>query len=116
GYSDFTSLSATVNRGSSYTISITPTWTGSTYSEGYAVFIDYNIDGDFSDAGETVWTKAASTATPATGSFTISSTASLGATRMRVSMKYNGIPTACEAFQYGEVEDYTVVMGGGVSD
>jgi len=23
-------------------------------------------------------------------------------------MKYNGIPTACEAFSYGQVEDYTV--------
>lgn len=27
---------------------------------------------------------------------------------MRVSMKYNAIPTACEAFSYGQVEDYTV--------
>jgi len=29
---------------------------------------------------------------------------------MRVSMKYNGIPTACESFTYGEVEDYEVVI------
>ena len=27
---------------------------------------------------------------------------------MRVSMKYNGIPTACEAIASGQVEDYTV--------
>ena len=27
---------------------------------------------------------------------------------MRVSMKYNASPTSCEAFSYGEVEDYTV--------
>jgi hypothetical protein len=27
---------------------------------------------------------------------------------MRVSMKYNAVPTACEAFSYGQVEDYTV--------
>src|SRR5690606_39532515 len=44
------------------------------------------------------------------------STATNGATRMRVSMKYNGIPTACETFSYGEVEDYTVVIGGTGSD
>jgi hypothetical protein len=25
-------------------------------------------------------------------------------------MKYNGIPTACEAFPYGQVEDYTVKL------
>ncbi|MPT35786.1 MAG: T9SS type A sorting domain-containing protein, partial [Flavobacterium sp.] len=46
--------------------------------------------------------------TPASGSFTVPATALNGATRMRVSMKYSGIPTACEAFSYGEVEDYTV--------
>ena len=27
---------------------------------------------------------------------------------MRVSMKYNAVPTACEAFSYGQVEDYTI--------
>jgi hypothetical protein len=52
--------------------------------------------------------KAASQTTPVTGSFTIPATATDGATRMRVSMKYNAIPTSCEAFSYGEVEDYTV--------
>ena len=29
---------------------------------------------------------------------------------MRISMKYNAIPTSCEDFQFGEVEDYTVVL------
>ena len=38
------------------------------------------------------------------------------ATRMRVSMKYNGVPTACETFTYGEVEDYTVNLGGSGAD
>ncbi|MDC8005725.1 T9SS type A sorting domain-containing protein, partial [Aureisphaera galaxeae] len=27
-----------------------------------------------------------------------------------VSMKYNALPTACESFTYGEVEDYIVVI------
>jgi hypothetical protein len=61
------------------------------YNEGYAVWIDYNKNGDFSDAGELVWSKAASQ-TPVSGSFTPTS-ATTGATRMRVSMKYNAIPT-----------------------
>lgn len=112
GYADFTAQSASVNKGGSYTISVTPHWTGSTYSEGYAVWIDYNADGDFNDAGELAWSKAASTATPATGTITIPAGAVTGATRMRVSMKYSGIPSACEAFSYGEVEDYTVIIGG----
>lgn len=116
GYEDFTALSTTVSQGTNYTITITPSWTGTVYSEGYAVFIDYNKDGDFADAGETVWTKATSTATPTSGSFTIPTTASTGTTRMRVAMKYNGIPTSCEAFSYGQVEDYTVTISGSTAD
>ena len=110
GYADFTNLSTTL--GSSNSITITPEWTGTVYPEAYSVWVDYNRDGDFDDAGEQVFTRAATTATPITGSFNVPSGASQGATRMRVSMKYNGIPTACESFTYGEVEDYTVIIGG----
>ena len=35
---------------------------------------------------------------------------------MRISMKYNAAPTACEAFSYGEVEDYTVAITRGSND
>ena len=113
GYGDYTNLST--NLGSSNTITITPAWTGTVYSEGYAVFVDWNRDGDFTDAGETVFTRSATTATPITGSFNTPSGASNGPTRMRVSMKYNGVPTACESFQYGEVEDYIVNIGSSSS-
>ena len=108
GYENFTTLSTNAVRSTAYTITITPSWTSTVYSEGYAVFIDYNQDGDFADAGETVWTKATSTTSPVSGTITIPATATLGATRMRVAMKYNGIPTSCEAFSYGQVEDYTI--------
>lgn len=108
GYENFTAQSTNAVRGTAQTITITPTWTGTVYSEGYAVFIDYNKNGVFTDAGETVWTRTATTTTPVSGSFTIPATATLGATRMRVSMKYNGVPTSCESFTYGQVEDYTI--------
>ena len=29
---------------------------------------------------------------------------------MRVSLKYNGIPTSCEIFSFGQVEDYSVIL------
>lgn len=108
GYEDFTSISTDVKKESAYTITITPEWRATNYPEGYGVFIDWNNDGDFDDAGETAFTKAASTATPVTGSITIPSTAYVGSVRMRVSLKYNAIPTACETFTYGQVEDYTL--------
>ena len=116
GYSDFTNLSTDLAKNSSATITVTPVWTGTVYSEGYSVWIDYNQDGDFNDSGEQVWSRAASTTTPVSGSFTVPSTALSGNTRMRVSMKYNGIPTACETFTYGEVEDYTVTISGSGAD
>ncbi len=108
GNENFTTVSTNVTRGTAYPITITPAWTSTVYSEGYAVFIDYNQNGVFTDAGETVFTKATSTASTATGSITIPATATLGSTRMRVSMKYNGTPTSCESFSYGQVEDYTI--------
>ncbi|TCI94801.1 T9SS type A sorting domain-containing protein [Tenacibaculum sp. M341] len=116
-YSDFTSISTNLNEGQQYTVSVTPTWTGTNYAEGYAVWIDYNNNGDFDDSGELVWSKAPSTDATNTGTFTVPSGTAQTAVRMRVSMKYNAIPTSCENFTYGEVEDYTINLetgtGGG---
>jgi chitodextrinase len=109
GYEDFTSLSTNLVRGTSNTITITPTWTSTVYSEAYRVYIDYNKDGDFVDAGESVYSRARTTTTPVSGSFTVPTTATLGSTRMRVIMRYNTTPTTpCGTFDYGQVEDYTV--------
>ena len=113
GYSDHTDISTNLAKGTSATITITPKWTGTVYSEGYAVWIDYNQDGDFTDSGEKVLSKSTSKTTPVNGTFTVPSNAITGNTRMRVSMKYNGIPTSCESFNYGEVEDYTVNISNG---
>jgi len=107
-YSDFTAISTDLTEGQSYTVTVTPTWTGTIYSEGYAVWIDYNNNGDFDDAGELVWSQSPTTSTPVSGSFTVPTGTSETSARMRVSMKYNGIPTSCETFTWGEVEDYTI--------
>ncbi len=118
GYEDFTSVSTNVTRGTAYTLSITPVWTSTKYSEAYAVYIDYNGNGSFADSGELVWSKAGSTTSPVTGSVTIPSTATIGSTRMRVMMKYSSIPTSsCEAYTYGQVEDYTLnIVSSGKGD
>ena len=109
GYENFTSVSTNVTVGTTNTISITPVWTSTKYNEAYAVYIDYNKDGDFADSGELVWTKAGSQTTPVTGSITIPATATLGSTRMRVMMQYSSIPSSsCGSYTYGQVEDYTL--------
>lgn len=108
GYEDFTYLSTDVVKGNTYPIIITPQWTGAVYSEGYSVFVDFNNDGDFADTGENVFSKPASNTTPITGNIVIANETYTGPVRMRVMMKYNGVPTSCESYTYGQVEDYTL--------
>ena len=107
-YSNFTSISTDLTKGTNYTLSVTPTWTGTQYNEGISAWIDFNQDGDFSDTGEQIFSNAASQTSPVSGTISIPNSALSGETRLRISMKYNGIPTSCETFDYGEVEDYTV--------
>ena len=115
-YSDFTSISTTIVKGVAQTITVTPTWTSTAYNEGYAVWIDYNQNGTFGDAGELVWSKSPSKDTSVTGNFTVPAAALTGNTRMRVAMQYNAVPNSCGEFTYGEVEDYTVSVTGGAAD
>lgn len=118
GYENFTAVSTNVTRGSAYTVSVTPVWTSTVYSEAYAVYIDYNGDGDFTDSGELAWSKTGSTTTPVTGSISIPATATVGTTRMRVMMQYNSVPTSsCGSYTYGQVEDYTLnIVSSGRGD
>jgi vibriolysin len=109
-YSDFTSLFANITQGNSFNVSLTPGFTGSAYTEYWKIWIDYNKDQDFDDAGEEVFSGSGTSVV--SGSFTVPATTVLGDTRMRVSMNYNAAPPNCGSFTYGEVEDYTVTIGG----
>jgi PKD repeat protein len=109
-YTDFTYLTAYLTAGDTVNVSLTPEFPSSTYTEYWKIWIDYNIDGDFEDAGEEVFSGSGSSTV--SGSFTVASGVDI-VTRMRVSMKYSGAPTSCETFTYGEVEDYTVDISGG---
>ncbi|HOK61478.1 MAG: M6 family metalloprotease domain-containing protein [Tenuifilum sp.] len=114
GYKDMTSLQATVARGTTYTIYFSAGFKSSSYTEYWAVWIDYNKNGTF-DTNEKVVSGSSSSSGTLSASITIPTTATLGVTRMRVSMKYNAAPTACETFSYGEVEDYSVNITSGTS-
>ncbi|MCB9283128.1 MAG: S8 family serine peptidase [Lewinellaceae bacterium] len=112
GYSDFTGLTVNAAQGSNYNVSLSPAFSGTTYDEYFKIWIDFNQDMDFDDAGEEVFSAGPSTTT-VTGSIAIPSNASTGNTRMRVSMKWNAFQTSCEIFGYGEVEDYTINISAG---
>jgi hypothetical protein len=118
GYGNFTSQIANVAQGQSYPLNITQgfSWAAdptNATQQGRA-WIDFNKNGTFEDT-EIV---ANFTRSSVTTSVLIPSTAPLGATRLRISLKTNGLPTACETFDKGEVEDYTVnisSLGGGTN-
>ncbi len=108
GYKDYTNLSTTLSAGTQYTVYFSAGFSGTSYTEFWQVWIDYNRDGDFLDAGEQVATGSSSSSTTLSGTFTVPTTISTGTTKMRVTMKYNAAATSCETFTYGEVEDYAV--------
>jgi len=105
GYTDFTGEQINLQAGNNYSVALTPGFASSAYMEHWKIWIDLNANGDFTDAGEELYTGSGTAAV--NGSISIPASAS-GTTRMRVSMKYNAVQTSCEAFSYGEVEDYTV--------
>jgi Zn-dependent metalloprotease/chitodextrinase len=108
GYADFTSLSTNLTRGTLYTINFSAGFASSTYTEYWAIWIDFNHDGDFVDAGEKIVSGSSRSAATLSSTFTVPTGAVLGSTRLRVSLKYNSAQTSTETFTYGEVEDYTV--------
>jgi PKD repeat protein len=109
-YSNFTSLTAHLTAGASASVSLTPGFASSSYTEYWRIWVDYNVDGDFADSGEQVFSGSGSSVV--SGSFTVPSGLSC-VTRMRVSMSYSTYAPYCGTFTYGEVEDYTVDIGGG---
>lgn len=106
GYEDFTAITINLTPGASTSFTLTPGYTGTVYPEYFSIWIDYNNDYDFTDAGENVYNSGAATSA-VSSSFTVPA-GETGTTRMRISMKYNALATSCESFTYGEVEDYTV--------
>lgn len=110
GYKNFTSQSTKLTKGNTYEIKITPRWTNKIYPEAYGVWIDFNKDGDFNDVNEQVWHQDITTANTVNGKILIPNSVAEGSTRMRVSMSYYEAPLACGSFNYGEVEDYTVII------
>ena len=78
-------------------------------SVNYMAWIDWNIDGDFADAGEEVFNSGTITKSSASGKFTVPdiSNSFEGNTRLRVGVSYGTFSnTYCGINVVGEFEDY----------
>lgn len=90
-------------------VSFTSNWS----TQYFAVWVDFNDDGDFSDSGEHLWSSPTNAWSSTVGSITIPSTVSLGSYRLRVRSNYSatiGASESCSNFTYGETHDYTVTV------
>ena len=86
------------------------------YAFGTAIWIDYNHNNSFADAGEKVFVENSTLIGPrnVVNSFVIPLTAMTGQTRMRITVAegYSGTGlTECLAYNYGETEDYHIFIG-----
>lgn len=117
GYFRYDSSATTLKAGRTYPVGLKPAFTSSSFDESARVWIDYNQDGDFNDAGEQI-AEILRIRTSATTNFTVPTTALNGVTRLRVSMKYAGFsnpaPMPCENFSGGEVEDYCIKIDNSI--
>jgi len=110
-YSDFTEFSTIIDKGSTYSLSVT-------MNNSYAVnriyaWADWNQNLIF-DADELILSGDLDANHNLTGQVTVPSEATIGSTRLRVRCQYNDTDPGepCGDGYYGEVEDYTLIVQG----
>jgi hypothetical protein len=109
-FENFTTLSTTVQPSSTYNLSV---YLFNSYSGDHVVvYIDYNNNGVFTDAGETVYSSINAAGPFLNVPITIPAGATLGYTRMRVRLDDAGSPgsnpSSCGDAAWGQVEDYSI--------
>jgi PKD repeat protein len=97
----------TISPGGTFNLTVQ---SGSAWDQGFTVWVDYNDNGSFLDAGEQAWTSGFASTSAFTGSILVPMSAT-GVTLMRVRCSWNSVPTdPCANLSFGETEDYGVVF------
>lgn len=106
GYVNFSCQNyTTLQLSTTYTIGVT---VGSANNENIKVFIDYNNNGSFADAGELIFQTSAVKGLQV-GTFTTPASPTTGTyLRMRVIDDFSTISNSCNNLSYGQAEDYGV--------
>lgn len=108
-YNYYSAMNLTISAGATFNLTVGGMGVNPV---GFRIWIDYNNDGDFADAGESVFTAGVGTGTGYTGSVTVPSTASIGLTRLRIrsSDVIVSSGSSCGNQTYGEIEDYNITI------
>lgn len=116
-HENFIAISGTVNVGLTYTLTVKGNTAGN-YTDGVFVYIDWNKNNVFTDAGEaysvgSITNSTGVDAVQLTYNLTVPMTATSGTTRMRVLKKYlTGVPSPSDGCttgsSFGQVEDYSL--------
>ena len=115
-YSDFSNTIAEVLKNQSYPITIINGEHWNTDTMG--CWVDWNYDGDFQDANETIAITYTGSGTGGSGIgtglgiITVPANAYVGNNRLRTRVQYGAGSIACGSSGYGEVEDYTLKVVG----
>jgi hypothetical protein len=109
-YSNFTATD-TLKAAAGETISYTITGDGTNFwGQRRAVYIDFNNDKDFEDAGEMVVDDPnANALNPSSSTFTLPQSLAAGSYRMRVVSAFDNDFSSCHT-NGGEAEDYTLTI------
>ncbi len=109
GYESFIGQSTAVNQGGTATIFATVgSWFSST--DTVTVFADWNQNGVLDNAGETTLLTDPGSHVY-TGVINVPFGATLGSTRLRVRLNFGANPGPCGNTSFGNIEDYTLVVG-----
>ncbi len=107
GYADYTgeqcaylwpgySMNVVINNGEAY------------FGDQCGIWIDWNRNGIFNDAGEMITPVGSPGLGPYTASITLPAGVTPGDCRMRIRISYTGVLSPCGSTTYGEVEDYLI--------
>jgi hypothetical protein len=111
-HENFIPVTANVTRESTYPITLKGN-TGSNNTFYFNIFIDWNHDNDFDDAGESINGGSVSNSTgidsiQSLTNITVPANAALGTTRMRIRFQNQAGFSPCNNVNYGQAEDYSV--------
>lgn len=113
GVANYTDQNTVIEPGASEQITVT---NGNAWSsDKVTVWVDWNLDKELgNNANETYVLTTNNGGQTFVGNIEVPAVQMPGSYRMRVRMTYSSDPQPCDNASYGEVEDYTLVVSGGV--